>query len=166
MTTYILCEPSPGEVAHTAISALLKTNSDYHDWAVFMSDISVPTAAHLLDATLKWPRSVEKTETAYNAAFSTDLPFFQHLGQLPERSQQFSRYMRSVTNSEGSHLKHLVQGYDWGALGNALVIDVCLPRVRSMRARAHLDCRLADQPATPQWLLLRLTPNYHLQSRI
>lgn len=127
MTTYLLCEPFPGLVAHTAISALLKTNSDYHDWAVFMSDISAPTAAHLVEATLKWPGSVEKTETAYNAAFRTDLPYFQYLGQLPERNRQFSGYMRSVSNSEGSHLKHLVKGYDWGALGNASVVDVSIP---------------------------------------
>ena len=78
----------------------------------------------MLEASLKWPGSVEKTETAYNAAFDTDLPFFQHLGQFPDRTRQFSGYMKSLTNSPGSQLKHLVNGYDWAALGKGLVVDV------------------------------------------
>lgn len=133
MTTHLLCEPFPGEVAHTGTSSLLKTNSDYYDWAVFMCEMSAPTASHLLEATLKWPGSVERAETAYNAAFNTHLPFFQHLRQLPERQRQFSAYMKSVTNSEGTHLKHLVHGYGWAALGKALVVDVSYPRLNASR---------------------------------
>lgn len=124
MTMHLFCESSPGEIAHTATSALLQSNSDFYEWAVFMCEMSAPTAANLLEASLQWPGSAKKTETAYNAAFDTGLPFFQHLSQFPDRTRQFSGYMKSMTNSPGNRLKHLVNGYDWTALGEALVVDV------------------------------------------
>ncbi|RMJ29050.1 o-methyltransferase [Aspergillus sp. HF37] len=124
MTMYLFSEPSPGEIAHTATSALLQRNRDFYEWAVFMCEMSAPTAANLLEASLQWRGSAMKTETAYNAAFGTNLPFFQHLSQFPDRTRQFSGYMKSVTNSPGNRLKHLVNGYDWAALGEALVVDV------------------------------------------
>ncbi len=65
-----------------------------------------------------------KTHTAYNLAFNTDLPFFDHLAQIPERRDQFKGYMKSVTASGGTDLKHLLEGFDWASLGEAVVVDV------------------------------------------
>ncbi|KAA8644447.1 hypothetical protein EYZ11_003576 [Aspergillus tanneri] len=124
ITSGLFVENPPQHLAHSATSALLCTNENFHDWAVFMSDISAPTAAAMVDAHEKWPNSHLPTQTAYNLAFHTDLPFFKHLGQHPERHRQFAGYMRSVTTSQGTGLNHLVVGWDWAALGRARVVDV------------------------------------------
>lgn len=127
MTHNLFHEPTADSIAHSATSALLVTNPNFFDWARFMTEASVPTAAHLVEACERWPNSVKKNETAYNIAFNHDLPFFDHLAQDPERTKQFSGYMKSVTNSEGTHLKHLLSGFDWASLGKATVVDVRFP---------------------------------------
>lgn len=124
MTSNLFCEPEPNYIAHTATSALLVTNSSLHDWAVFMTETSVPAANKLVEASEKWPDSVQKNETAYNVAFDTDLPFFDHLRTIPEKTKQFASYMKNVQNSEGTALRHLLNGYDWVSLGKATVVDV------------------------------------------
>lgn len=124
-TWNVLCEPTPGHIAHTAASALLANNPNLCDWAVYLCEVSVPTAAKMVEATKKWPDSVEKNETAYNVAFDTDLPFFTHMSGIPERAKMFSSYMKSVTHSEGTDFKHLINGFDWATLDKgSTVVDV------------------------------------------
>lgn len=124
MTSGLLQEPYPNELAHSETSALLVTGPKYLNWAKFMCECSAPTATKLVEATERWPRSQAKNETAYNIAFNTTLPFFDHLALSVERSEQFTEYMQSVTTSEGVNVKHLIAGFDWAALGNATVVDV------------------------------------------
>lgn len=124
MTNGLFVESSSQFISHSATSALLHTDQDFHDWAIFMCDISAPTAASMAEAHKRWPEDTEKMHTAYNIAFNHELPFFQHLGKSPERHKQFAGYMRSVTTSQGTHMKHLVEGFDWASLGEVLVVDV------------------------------------------
>jgi 6-hydroxytryprostatin B O-methyltransferase len=124
MTSHILHEPQPGSIAHTATSAQFVTNPSMNDWAEFMCEGSVPAALHLVAATKRWPTSQARTETAYNAAFDTELPFFDHLATLPDRTRQFAGYMKNVTSSEGTKLDHLLTGFDWAGLGTAKIVDV------------------------------------------
>ncbi|KAK8057644.1 hydroxyindole O-methyltransferase [Apiospora saccharicola] len=65
-----------------------------------------------------------RTRTAYNVAFRHDLPFFDRLGQNPELHRQFAGYMRALATNQGTHMKHLVKGLDWGRNPNATVVDV------------------------------------------
>jgi len=124
MTSHLFCEPEPNHIGHTATSALLVTNKSLHDWAVFMSETTVPAAAKLVEASERWPDSAQKNETAYNVAFETEFPFFDHLKAIPHKTAQFASYMKNVQNSEGTAIRHLVNGYDWKALGKATVVDV------------------------------------------
>ena len=127
MTNNIFAEPKPNRLAHSASSAMLATNTSMLDWAKFMFNASIPTAAKMVEATEKWPDSVEKNETAYNLAFDHNLPFFDHLGQDAILTKQFSGYMKSVADGSGTDLIHLVNAYDWSALpADTLVIDVSL----------------------------------------
>ena len=130
MTNNLFYETCPKCIAHSATSALLATNPNFYDWAVFMIECSVPAAFKFAEASEKWPGSVEKNETAYNIAFDTDLPFFDHLSQIPGRTERFAGYMKSVTNSEGTDVKHLLSGFDWASLGKAKVVDVSFPLSR------------------------------------
>ncbi|KAJ5504021.1 hypothetical protein N7463_006895 [Penicillium fimorum] len=124
MTSHILHEPQPGNIAHSATSAQFVTNPSMNDWAEFMCEASVPAALHLVAATKQWPTSQGRTETAYNVAFDTELPFFDHLATLPDRTRQFAGYMKNVTSSEGTKLDHLLAGFDWAGLGSAKIVDV------------------------------------------
>ncbi|ORY10494.1 sterigmatocystin 8-O-methyltransferase [Clohesyomyces aquaticus] len=124
MTSALFCEPKPNHLAHTATSALLVTNESLHDWAVFMSEGTVPAASKLVEASERWPDSEQKNQTAYNIAFNTDLPFFDHLKTQPDKTRQFASYMKNVQKSEGTALRHLVNGFDWESLGKATVVDV------------------------------------------
>jgi 6-hydroxytryprostatin B O-methyltransferase len=125
MTNNILTEPTTGQVAHTANSAMFVKFPNTRDWASYMFTASIPTAAAMVKATEKWPGSVNKTETAYNVAFGHNLPFFDHLSQSPVLTKQFSGYMRSVTDGQGMDLSHLVRGFDWASLpDNSLIVDV------------------------------------------
>ena len=124
ITSGIFAESTAQQVEHTAISQLLRDNQNFRDWALFMCDISAPTAGSMAEAHKRWPDDLDKTHTAYNVAFGHDLPFFKHLAQTPDRHKQFSGYMRSVTSGEGTHMKHLVNGFDWSKLGKAQVVDV------------------------------------------
>ncbi|KAJ5948878.1 hypothetical protein N7454_002185 [Penicillium verhagenii] len=124
MTDGLFVESPPQHIAHSATSASIQANPGFHDWAVFNSDISAPTALAMVDAHEKWKDTFDATHTAYNVAFDTDMPFFKHLSQDAERHRQFAGYMRAVTSSQGTGLKQLVDGWNWEALGNGLVVDV------------------------------------------
>ncbi len=66
MTRNLLCEPKPGEVAHNAVSKTFVSNPGLVDWALFMTEFSMPTAAKLVEATEKWGNTSKKNETAFN----------------------------------------------------------------------------------------------------
>lgn len=125
MTSNILQEPEPYHLAHTAASAMFAKNEHMMDWARFMFTASVPTASKLVEATERWPGTDKKTETAYNIACDSELPFFDYLSQNPVLTAQFSGYMKSVGSGPGTALAHLVNGFAWGQLpSGSLVVDV------------------------------------------
>lgn len=119
-----LREPWAGELAHTAKSALLVTNPAMLDWALFMAESTSKGAAHLVDATEKYGASESKTETAFNIACNTDLPYFDYLAQTPSLRKKFAAYMKNVTQGEGTKIGHLVNGFEWASLGDGTVVDV------------------------------------------
>ncbi|KAK3902974.1 6-hydroxytryprostatin B O-methyltransferase [Staphylotrichum tortipilum] len=125
MTAALFREPEPNHLGHSATSALLAREADVHSWASYLSTRSAPTALAMTAAHDRFtPASVSKNETAYNVAFATNLPFFDHLALNPADTAEFAGYMRNVTTSEAVDVKHLVGGYPWADLGSALVVDV------------------------------------------
>lgn len=125
MTSNFLSESAPHSVAHNAVSRLFVTNPGFMDWINFMAQFSMPTAAAFAEATEKWGTTDKKNQTAFNIATRIDKPFFDFFAQSPEASIQFASYMKNVQASTGTSLKHLLTGYDWESLGEALVVDVC-----------------------------------------
>lgn len=119
-------QPDGKHVCHSATSALLARNSDVYAYANYMCAKSAPTAMHMAAAHQRWgPTSMRTYETAYNIAFDTDLPFFDHLGRDEAKMDEFARYMRNVRSSEGIDLKHLVTGFTWQDIRDGgVVVDV------------------------------------------
>ncbi|KAK4184776.1 O-methyltransferase-domain-containing protein [Podospora australis] len=126
MTTALFREQADGKVAHSSTSALLASNQDFYAYASYMCSRSAPMALQLAEAHRKWGAGTVKTyETAYNIAFNTDVPFFDHLGRDETKMQEFAAYMKNVRSSDGVHLKHLLEGFRWQDLPDGgTVVDV------------------------------------------
>ncbi|KAF1952598.1 S-adenosyl-L-methionine-dependent methyltransferase [Byssothecium circinans] len=119
-------EPDGKHVRHSATSAFLASDSGVHNYASYMCARSAPMALSMAAAHKKWGADTMRTyETAYNAAFKTDLPFFDHIGRDKELRIQFPKYMNHVRSSSGLNLKHLVDGVAWQNLPDGgTVVDV------------------------------------------
>ena len=135
ITSSFLCEPKPDNVSHNAVSTLFATTPSVIDWVKFMTEFSMPAAAAFVEATEKYGETAKKNETAFNIATRTDGSLFEYFAQSPERANQFAGYMKSVQNSYGTSLKHLVAGFDWGSFGNATVVDVGLLQTTADRQK-------------------------------
>lgn len=127
-------EPDRDRVGHSAISAFLAKDSDVYAYATYMCSRSAPMAMRMADAHRRWgPGTTETYETAYNVAFDTDLPFFDHLGRNEDKMGEFARYMRNVRSSEAVHLKHLIAGYSWRDIRESgMVVDVSVFHLASV----------------------------------
>ena len=89
-------------------------------------------SAKVVEANEKWGTSDANDETAYNLAFNTPLPFFQHVEQFPERAERFASCMTEVMSSDGYNIRHLVKGFPWDGLeAGSMVVDVRLALICS-----------------------------------
>lgn len=125
LTSNFLSQPTAHSVAHNSISRLFVTNPGFIDWINFMTQFSMPSAAAFAEATEKWGATDQKNQTAFNIATRTDAPIFDFFAQSSKFANQFASYMKSVQASHGTSLKHLLNGYDWEGLGEAVIVDVC-----------------------------------------
>jgi len=152
ITSNFLCEPIPDNVAHNAVSALFVNNPRLVDWARFMTQFSMPTAAAFVEATEKWGVTDKKNETAFNVATNTSGPLFEYFAQSPELANCFASYMKSVQASYGTSLKHLLTGFYWAGLGEALIVDVggstCSSSIALAEAFPKLRFVVMDLPDT------------------
>lgn len=127
MTTGLFREDAAGDsVVHSATSAVLARDPVVYSYATHMCGGSAPVAQKMAAAALKWgPDSTQPYETAFNVAFNTDLPFFDHLSRNPDKMADFSAYMRNVRSSDTVALRHLTAGFAWdGICEAAVVVDV------------------------------------------
>ncbi|KAL2851527.1 S-adenosyl-L-methionine-dependent methyltransferase [Aspergillus pseudoustus] len=124
MTSGLFEEPVLQQVSHSATSLYIRNSDPTRTWAAWLCDVAIPTATRMVDAQKKWPESLSRAHTAYSFANDTELPFFQHLAQVPGRKAQFEGLMKAVSSLQKLDLKHTIAGFDWASLGEATVVDV------------------------------------------
>lgn len=125
MTNSIFREPEIGFVAHTAASALLVRNRGVRDWVGYTTEESYLCSAKLVEATEKWGMGDRTGQWAYNLAFNTQLPLFEHMEHFPERAERFANTMIDMTSTDDYHIRHLVNGFAWNQLpAGSTVVDV------------------------------------------
>lgn len=140
-------------VRHSATSAFLASNDNVYAYASYMCAKSAPTAMQMAAAHRRWgPDTVRTYETAYNVAFQTDLPHFEHLARDQTKMDEFASYMRNVRSSQGVDLKHLVAGFAWKDIcAGGVVVDVGGSTGSAATALAkefpHLTFTVQDLPA-------------------
>lgn len=125
MTSGFLAETPEGHLIHNALSRAISEDRHLNHWLHYIIRETVPLMNCLIPAVEKWGNSKESVHTAHNIMRNTELPFFGFLKSRPDMSADFDLYMESqaVTHS-GTRIDHLLQGFDWAALGDALVVDV------------------------------------------
>lgn len=88
-----------------------------------MNDLWLPIA-HVVKAMKKWPGSGESNETSVNLAYGTDINWFDWLQQDEELAKRYGLAMKAHGGGEGFAIGHTVDGYPWGKLGEATIVDV------------------------------------------
>ncbi|KAM0214771.1 hypothetical protein ACHAQD_008670 [Fusarium lateritium] len=81
--------------------------------------------AALIEATEKWGDTSATNKTAYSVVHKTDKSFFEYLKTRPDFNQAFHAFMKSrAVSHTGSNVEHLLDAFDWKALGQAKVVDI------------------------------------------
>jgi len=96
-------------------------------------------AAKMVESTALWGSSKNRDhtayrKTAYNIENATCLPIFEHIASEPELRKEYGNYMKIQSQGRGMNMKHLLDGYDWESLGDALVVDVSLESTAYLNA--------------------------------
>ncbi|KAF1952271.1 S-adenosyl-L-methionine-dependent methyltransferase [Byssothecium circinans] len=125
MTSGLFHEPVPEHITHSALSAAFATDASLRASTHFITTYSAPMALGMAAASAKWGETTTKNHTAFNAAFNTELPFFDYVKATPGLPELFAGYMRSMGQRPSGRLQHLVDGFDWARLERgAVVVDV------------------------------------------
>ncbi|KAI0409402.1 sterigmatocystin 8-O-methyltransferase [Xylaria palmicola] len=135
-TMRVFREPAAGVVAHTRASRLL-ADPRMNDWLATHAEEGWPAAVKMINALQKWPGSQEPNETGFALANDTSDNLYDVLAANPPRARRFAHFIATNASSRGDDdAADVVEGYDWGSLGPAKVVDVG-------GSRGHVAARLA-----------------------
>ena len=73
---------------------------------------------------VNWPASEEPSQTAFNVAFGTQNSYFDEIAKSPARVQSFGDAIGFFCTIPGFEPSQVIKAYDWGSLGEAVVVDV------------------------------------------
>ncbi|KAK5111515.1 hypothetical protein LTR85_011863 [Meristemomyces frigidus] len=119
----VFVESRPDYVSHSAASGVLAEDDALRDWLDFMLVDALPSGPRAVEALAKWPGADEPSHTGY--ALAHGAPFWDMMAREPERGRKFAGAMRSFATGDDLSLRHVVNGYEWGGLGEAAkVVDV------------------------------------------
>ncbi|KAL2809151.1 O-methyltransferase-domain-containing protein [Aspergillus granulosus] len=130
MLNHLFCEPQPGHVAHSEASRILATDPNMASWLGHNYD-EVFRSFALFPGLLERHKRVEGSDgngdpgrTACAITFDQPKGFFGGLlVEQPWRAKRFAEAMQAMTRGSHDHSHH-VAGYEWGTLGDGLVVDV------------------------------------------
>ncbi|KAL2796211.1 S-adenosyl-L-methionine-dependent methyltransferase [Aspergillus keveii] len=120
----IFHEPRPGYIAHTTASERLVTNPELTAFLGHCTHEAFPAASRLVDSLRRYPDTEEPSQAGFNVAFGTEDPLFTFLAKHLERFERFNQGMAGLSKSGGRSVKQVVEGFPWGELGEATVVDV------------------------------------------
>ncbi|PNS21064.1 Sterigmatocystin 8-O-methyltransferase [Sphaceloma murrayae] len=147
----ILAEPTPGQIAHTSISINYAHGQPFHSEIGWFSSIGLKSMALVADQMSAF-RNTEpnRTNSAFNLAYNTDLHFMEWMTHNPVREKQFCDVMDSFFRTPPFSMRHIVAAYPWSSLGNVHLVDVGgnagLVSIEIAKAAPNLRFTVQDQP--------------------
>lgn len=126
ITRQFLAQHHPGQVSHSALSALLNSSPGLMDCIGLLCEDLWPAATRVIDALGKWPGPPWlPTQTGHNLAENKTGTFFQTIAEDPSRAARFDRAMATMQNFSGGGPTRVFEAFDWAALGpESTVVDV------------------------------------------
>ncbi|KAL7621422.1 hypothetical protein AAE478_008744 [Parahypoxylon ruwenzoriense] len=122
---YLLLQPRPGYIAHSACSAMLSESPSLMDWIGSACEDMWPAAPQVVPALTKWPGPTAlPQQTGHNLAERTNVPFFETLSRDSERTRRFASAMGLMQDMPGFEPSLVLNVYDWAALRTGIVVDV------------------------------------------
>lgn len=109
MTFGFLCEPEPGRISHSTLSAPFVTNPALLDAVVFLAGTAVPSALKMPVGTKRLNESKNPQETAYNIASNSTSSFNSACEQRPQLKRQWSAFRRYSTGDVDDSLVEILQ---------------------------------------------------------
>ena len=135
MTRRTFYEPMAGYIAHTANSAAIARESSLTAWIGHNVEEAGRALLWQAEALDKWGETQDPSHSAFHLAFqlpegSSVFDFLQNDGEAEEkgwRAKRFGTAMTAMSKSGTFSSSHLRNGFDWASLGEATMVDVCLP---------------------------------------
>ena len=122
-TAGFLCELSPGQIAHTALSSPFVTNLTYLDAGMFLAETAAPAALHMTNLAQSHNLQETMTTSAYTVAFDTAETFETACAERSQLRRRWMAYRRCVQDPHDS-VAELLARLNWNALGSACIVDV------------------------------------------
>ena len=118
MTFHVFTEPEVGFIAHTETSLEITNVAPLLSYQL---DICLPSAMSLLD----WVKQDgNKHKSPFQLAHSTTDTWWEYAEKRPALTQNYGKYMALITSGGPHDVSHVVNGFSWDQLGNAMVVDV------------------------------------------
>jgi hypothetical protein len=110
----VLLEPSPGVIAHSAMSNAIANVPLLREWIEETCENMWSSGPRIVSALEKWPGSEEPNQTAWNLAHHTDDSFFASLGKNEAAAKRFADSMSFFQAGPGMQTNLIVDNYEWG----------------------------------------------------
>lgn len=126
MTNYWFCEPEPGRVAHTAMSALLVNSDAVRGQATYNTQVAVPSSQSWLESLRASKEDGSHRASPFNLAFQTEQQSMHWALSDPVRSGWFNDMLKAYQESGGLSMAHTVAMFGTVGVPKGLVVDVSI----------------------------------------
>jgi hypothetical protein len=127
---------------------------------MFLSETAAPAALKMSLATKQFGGSDRADQSAYAAAFGTDIPLASVFELRPRLQRQFNTYLSFVANDDEASARDVLMRVDWASLGKADVVDVS-----TWSNYSFPPAHPTPQPARPCFTQIP-TPPFRLDSEL
>ncbi|KAK4462846.1 O-methyltransferase-domain-containing protein [Cladorrhinum samala] len=125
LSTHRIFEQVPGEpdtFRHTASSALLARDADFHAMADMQMDDMIKATSETSTMITSSPLAADhQNHSAFHQRFG--IPLYLYLEQHPYKAKRFAQAMSSWSQID-RQITDLSNSYTWGSLGKGTVVDV------------------------------------------
>jgi len=108
------------------MSRILANDKRTAAWVYLQTEVSFLGAANQCEALERWPGSGDHRKTGVSIGFHNpgETSAFDVVRRTPETVVKLGLAMELLASGEGYDPSSLVEGYDWGRLGDGTIVDV------------------------------------------